>query len=150
MTASTTTTDHLTTTDDLTTGHLVQVDLLRVLTFSAVIAVHAIAFTTLTSDRAAGGALMLLQFGREVFFALTAFVLVYSTRDRIERPVEFWRRRVPYVALPYVALPYVAWSLIYEVTRTTVDGTRLATGTIAADLLTGGAKYHLYFLLVTL
>lgn len=118
---------------------------MRVLTFSAVIAVHAIAFTAFSSNRPAGGALMLLQFGREVFFALTAFVLVYSSRAGGERARDFWRRR-----FPCVALPYLAWSLIYEAARAGQAGGALSVRTVAADLLTGGAKYHLYFLLVTM
>ncbi|HKA03924.1 MAG TPA: acyltransferase family protein, partial [Acidimicrobiales bacterium] len=91
-----------------TTGHLDQVDLLRLLTFSAVIAVHSIDFTQPDSSRAAAGALMLLQFGRAVFFALTGFVLVHSTRGRPVGAPAFWRRRVP-----FVLVPYVVWTVVY-------------------------------------
>jgi peptidoglycan/LPS O-acetylase OafA/YrhL len=64
-----------------TAGHLDQVDLLRLLTFSAVIAVHSIDSTQTDASRVAAGTLMVLQFGRAVFFALTGFVLVHSTRN---------------------------------------------------------------------
>ena len=78
---------------DLTQGHLDQVDVVRLLTFAAVIAVHSVDFTQSMSSRAAAGTIMLLQFGREVFFALTGFVLVHSASSRPFRARAFWRRR---------------------------------------------------------
>lgn len=129
-----------------TRGHLWQVDMVRLLTFSAVIAVHALAFTEQPDNRAAAAAMMLLQYGREVFFSLTGFVLVYSTLGRPLRLGNFWRKRIL-----YVAVPYVAWSGIYY--AYTVLGPQHATPSasdFASDLLYGGAEYHLYFLLVTI
>jgi peptidoglycan/LPS O-acetylase OafA/YrhL len=122
--------------------HLWQLDVVRLLTFSAVIAVHAIAFTELPDNVAAGAAMMLLQFGREVFFALSGFVLVYAARTRPVEPWKFWRRRVP-----LVAVPYLVWTLIYW---WSTPGGRPGLGVLGADLLDGNAEYHLYFLLVTL
>jgi peptidoglycan/LPS O-acetylase OafA/YrhL len=127
-------------------GHVHQVDIVRLLTFAAVIGVHAVAFTEPPASRAWAGVLMLLQFGREVFFALTGFVLVYSAGDRAIDARAFWRRRVP-----LIALPYLAWSAIY--TAFHVLGPlheRLSWSTVAGDLATGNAEYHLYFLLVSL
>jgi peptidoglycan/LPS O-acetylase OafA/YrhL len=123
-------------------GHLWQLDVVRLLTFSAVIAVHAIAFTELPSNAVAGGAMMLLQFGREVFFALSGFVLVYAARSRPVGAWMFWKRRVP-----LVALPYLVWTLIYWLAT---PGGRPGLGVLGTDLLDGNAEYHLYFLLVTL
>ena len=60
--------------------HVWPVDVVRLSAFAAVIMVHSIAFTEQPDNSLAAGALMLLQFGREVFFALTAFVLVLSTQ----------------------------------------------------------------------
>jgi peptidoglycan/LPS O-acetylase OafA/YrhL len=122
--------------------HLWQLDVVRLLTFSAVIAVHAIAFTELPDNAAAGGAMMLLQFGREVFFALSGFVLVYAARTRPVEPWKFWKRRVP-----LVAVPYLVWTLIYW---WSTPGGRPGLGVLGTDLLDGNAEYHLYFLLVTL
>ena len=122
--------------------HLWQLDVVRLLTFSAVIAVHAIAFTELPDNVAAGAAMMLLQFGREVFFALSGFVLVYAARTRSVEPWQFWKRRVP-----LVAVPYLVWTLIYW---WSTPGGRPGLGVLGADLLDGNAEYHLYFLLVTL
>ena len=127
-------------------GHLWQIDVVRLLTFAAVIAVHDLAFTEQPGNRAVAGAMMLLQYGREVFFALTGFVLVYSAWGRPMRLRSFWKRRIL-----YVAVPYVTWSFLYY--AYSVAGPQHATISASAfgwDLLSGNAEYHLYFLLVTL
>jgi peptidoglycan/LPS O-acetylase OafA/YrhL len=132
--------------DLLSTGRLRQVDVVRLLTFLAVISVHSLAFTQQPSDVAAAGAMMLLQFGREVFFTITAFVLVHSMGTRRLVARTFWPRR-----LAYVAIPYVVWTAIYY--GYSIVGPQhaaLSLGTFGTDLLYGGAMYHLYFLLVTL
>jgi peptidoglycan/LPS O-acetylase OafA/YrhL len=127
-------------------GHLHQIDIVRLLTFAAVIGVHAIAFTEQPSSRAWAGVLMLLQFGREVFFALTGFLLVHAARGRPIGAWSFWRRR-----FPYVAVPYVAWSVIYTAFHVwgPAHGVFSWRG-LATDLVTGNSEYHLYFLLVTM
>jgi oxalate---CoA ligase len=122
--------------------HVWQLDVVRLMTFCAVIAVHAIAFTEPPSSAVAGGAMMLLQFGREVFFALSGFVLVYAARSQRLQPWRFWRRRVP-----LVAVPYAAWTVIYWLCT---PGGQRGIGTLGSDLLDGNAEYHLYFLVVTL
>ena len=128
-------------------GHVHQVDVVRLLTFAAVIGVHAIAFTEPPSSRAWAGVLMLLQFGREVFFALTGFVLVYSARGRPLVARAFWRKR-----FPVIVAPYLAWSAIY--TAFHVWGgpahARLSWPTVLWDFASGNAEYHLYFLLVSM
>ncbi len=127
-------------------GHLWQIDVVRLLAFSAVIAVHSIAFTEQPGNRPAAAAMMLLQFGREVFFSLTGFVLIYSTAGRALKLGSFWRKRIL-----YVAVPYVAWSAIYY--AYSVLGPAHASpspATFGTDLLYAGAEYHLYFLLVTI
>lgn len=130
---------------DSTRGHLYQVDIVRLCTFLAVMAVHSIAFTQTNENQVAGGLLMLLQFGRELFFALTGFVLVHAARKQVT-PVAFWRRR-----FTFVLVPYVAWSAIYLGYAQSRPGTPpLGWHALWWDLLTGGAQYHLYFLLVSL
>ena len=127
-------------------GHLWQIDVVRLLTFAAVIAVHDLAFTEQPGNRAVAGAMMLLQYGREVFFALTGFVLVYSTWGRPLRLESFWKRRIV-----YVAVPYLAWSLVYYA-YSVLGPQHLhpSAADLGWNLLSGGAEYHLYFLLVTL
>ncbi|HWD52613.1 MAG TPA: AMP-binding protein [Acidimicrobiales bacterium] len=125
-------------------GHLWQIDILRLLTFAAVIGVHTIGNTGIALTTGANGTLMLLQFGREVFFTLTAFVLVYAA---IRRPVSarpFWRKR-----FTLVLIPYVTWSVIYEAVRNPTSHGWSWTH-FGYDLVTGTAEYHLYFLLVTM
>jgi peptidoglycan/LPS O-acetylase OafA/YrhL len=127
-------------------GHVHQVDIVRLLTFAAVIGVHAVAFTEPPSSRAWAGVLMLLQFGREVFFALTGFVLVYSARGRPLVARTFWRKR-----FPVIVAPYLAWSAIYTAFHVWGPAhARLAWPTVLWDFATGNAEYHLYFLLVSM
>src|SRR5258705_4161359 len=127
-------------------GHVHQVDIVRLLTFAAVIGVHAVAFTEPPSSRAWAGVLMLLQFGREVFFALTGFVLVYSVRGRPLVARTFWRKR-----FPVIVAPYLAWSAIYTAFHVWGPAhARLAWPTVLWDFATGNAEYHLYFLLVSM
>lgn len=128
-------------------SHLYAVDVVRLLTVAGVIAVHATSLTVGSTARgalAAGVVLVLLHVTREVFIFLTAFVLGFRYRaDSVEKRA-FWKRR--YLV---VVVPYVVWSLIYVL----ADGHLTSPGTVLAryaeDLATGGARFHLYFLLIT-
>jgi peptidoglycan/LPS O-acetylase OafA/YrhL len=127
-------------------GHVYAVDLLRVLTFAAVIAVHTVTTVNPPDSVPTGGAAMLLHFTREAFFALTAFVLVHRYRDG-PPIVAFWRRR-----FLLVGAPYVIWSVIYSALAliTTPAPPATALSQLGRNLLTGTAWYHLYFLIVTM
>ncbi len=126
---------------------------MRILAVTGVIAVHAITLVDTTDNVAAGTALMVLHTSRAIFLALMALVLAYNYRDGLLVPgrrasslLRFWRRR--YLL---VVVPYVVWSAIYFV----ADAVPLhplsgAFRTFTYDLLTGGARYHLYFLLITM
>jgi peptidoglycan/LPS O-acetylase OafA/YrhL len=129
--------------DRLTSGYLHQVDVVRLLTFASVIAVHVVSNTTDESGVAARGVLVLLHFTRETFFVITGFVLFHSSYPRDGRTLDlprFWRRR-----FLLIGVPYLAWSAIYW----WFHGARGA-GDLAVTLLTGSAEYHLYFLLVSM
>lgn len=129
------------------TPHLYPVDLVRVVTFACVIAVHTISTTAPLDSVAAGRFVVLLHFTREAFFALTAFVLTHRYRDDALRPLRFWRRR-----LLLVGVPYVVWSAIYTglgLVTTPVPAGEALRG-FGHALITGTAWYHLYFLLVSL
>jgi peptidoglycan/LPS O-acetylase OafA/YrhL len=126
--------------------HLHYVDLVRVLTVALVIAVHLLGQEQLPPTLAAGALLAVGHVSREVFFLLTAFVLVYTYRNRPVRPLSFWRRR-----FLYVGVPYVAWSLIYFLAdNAQLDPVSSALLTFGQSLLDGAARYHLYFLLVSM
>ncbi len=128
--------------------HLHEVDIVRILTFLCVIAVHTISHTAAASDIGLYAALGLVHITREVFFALSAFVLVYSYLGNPVPMKRFWPRR-----FLLVGVPYLVWSAIYF-TASSVNsphGTVLeALGRFVQQVVTGSAWYHLYFLLVTM
>lgn len=130
-------------------AHLYEVDIVRILTFLCVIGVHTTSHTAGPSDVGWYGLLALLHFTRNVFFALTAFVLVYSYLRRPKPMRKFWPRR-----FLLVGVPYVVWSVVYFVASNLHSGTTASVGELALRLLghilTGTAWYHLYFLLVTM
>jgi peptidoglycan/LPS O-acetylase OafA/YrhL len=126
--------------------HLHAVDLMRVLTIVLVVAVHTVSQVPVKDTVAAGALTLVFHSSREIFFVVTALVLMYGYGRRAVRWSDFWRRR--YLC---VAVPYAAWTLVYML----ADGHwRDPAGsflhTLGADLLTGGAKYQLYFLLVSM
>ncbi len=127
-------------------GRVWSLDVIRLLTFTAVISVHVLAYTENPGNRAVNGAMLLLQFGREVFFSLTGFVLVYSALGRRIEAWPFWRRR-----FPFVVVPYLAWSLVYYgVDLLIAPYPSFSWPTLGLDIVDGNAFYHLYFLLVSM
>lgn len=128
-------------------GHLDAVDVIRVVMVLGVISVHVVGYTTSPTDALAAGVSDLLHMNREVFFALTAFVLTYAYGGRRGWSVrKFWSKR--YLL---VVVPYVAWTVIYFFADHSEDRAwTAALHKFVSDLLTGGARYHLYFLLVTM
>jgi peptidoglycan/LPS O-acetylase OafA/YrhL len=129
--------------------HLWEVDVVRILTFLCVIGVHTTSHTVAPTDLPLYLLLGLLHFTRNVFFALTAFVLVYSYLHRPVPMRQFWPKR-----FLLVGVPYVVWSVIYFVASAlhtpSSQSVWQQTLTFFGELFTGTAWYHLYFLLVTL
>ncbi|NMH97932.1 acyltransferase [Pseudonocardia acidicola] len=127
--------------------HVYAADLVRVLTFACVIAVHTVSTVNPIDSVPGGAAVMLLHFTREAFFVLTAFVLVHRYRTGGLRVAPFWRRR-----FLLVGVPYVVWSALY--TGIALSTAPLPAGEALAvlvrNLLTGTAWFHLYFLLVSM
>jgi poly(3-hydroxybutyrate) depolymerase/peptidoglycan/LPS O-acetylase OafA/YrhL len=126
---------------------VVALDLIRLLIIGFVVGVHVLSNGGGTVTPTLGAFITVFHTSRELFFLLTAFVLTYNYgwRPRV-RWRAFWRRR--YLL---VVPAYVAWTLIYFL----ADGSRLHPLSVAAsvfrhDLLTGNARYHMYFLLVTM
>src|SRR5262250_2885644 len=119
---------------------------MRVLTVAGVIAVHVVTGTNTASSIAAGAATILLHVNREVFVLITALVLTYAYASRDHWPLgRFWARRYW-----LVATPYVAWTVVYFLADGPPSSPAGALRNLAVDLVTGGARYHLYFLLVTM
>ena len=126
--------------------HLHAVDLMRVLTVALVVGVHTVTHVPVKDTVAAGALTVVFHSSREIFFVVTALVLMHGYGRRAVRWTDFWRRR--YLC---VAVPYAVWTLVYML----ADGHwRDPLGaflhTLGGDLLTGGAKYQLYFLLVSM
>jgi peptidoglycan/LPS O-acetylase OafA/YrhL len=130
--------------------HLYEIDVLRILTFACVIGVHTTSHTAASDNWFYYALLALLHFTRLVFFALTAFVLVYSYTLKPRPMTQFWPKR-----FLLVGVPYVAWSVVYVVSAWLLSSTQrgdvpeLIT-TLAHGIVTGTSMYHLYFLLVTM
>ncbi|MEV7098875.1 acyltransferase [Amycolatopsis sp. NPDC051045] len=130
--------------------YLHQIDLFRLITFACVILIHVVGATNFAQDVGANAVETPLHFTREAFFALTGFVLVFQNRRREFTAGDFWRRR-----LPLVATPYLAWSMFFWAYSLVTGGQQpgsleASMRLLLADLVTGGAWYHLYFLLVTM
>ncbi|GAA4670962.1 acyltransferase [Amycolatopsis dongchuanensis] len=121
--------------------HLHYVDLIRVLTVGLVIGTHVLALAPVPPTVLDGALGMVFHVSREVFFLLTAFVLTYSTGRKQVRWPRFWRRR--YL---FVVVPYVVWTVLYFL----ADGGPFLGENLLHQLLTGTARYHLYFLLVSM
>lgn len=128
-------------------AHVPSADVVRVLTFACVIAVHTVSTTHALDDAFSDAVVMLLHFTREAFFILTAFVLTLSTTGATLTPGRFWRRR-----FLLVGVPYVVWTVLYTALQQVP--VPLAAPDLAWSLLldlgTGNGWYHLYFLLVSL
>jgi poly(3-hydroxybutyrate) depolymerase/peptidoglycan/LPS O-acetylase OafA/YrhL len=127
--------------------HIIAFDLIRLLVIVLVVGVHTLSNAAGTVTPALGAFITVFHTSRELFFLLTALVLTYNYghRPRV-RWLPFWRRR--YLL---VVPAYVAWSLIYFLANgTPLNPLPAALHLFRHDLLTGGARYHLYFLLVTM
>jgi peptidoglycan/LPS O-acetylase OafA/YrhL len=127
--------------------HVPAADVVRVLTFACVIAVHTLSTTHALDDPRADAFVMLLHFTREAFFVLTAFVLMHRYGTTPPRSGPFWRRR-----FLLVGVPYVVWTAIYTgLTLVTAPlPPAAALEAFGWALVTGTAWYHLYFLLVSM
>jgi surface polysaccharide O-acyltransferase-like enzyme len=125
--------------------HLHAVDLARVLTVALVIAVHTVSQPPFGTTVGANALVVVLHTSREVFFVITALVLVHGYGRGPVRWTRFWRRR--HLA---VGVPYVAWSAIYLLADGPLGSLGAAARTLGHDLLTGGARYQMYFLLVSM
>jgi len=126
---------------------VVAFDLVRLLIIGLVVSVHVFAIVPGTVTPVLGAFITVFHTSRELFFLLTAFVLVYNYghRPRVRWLAFWWRRYL------LVVPAYVAWSVIYFA----ADSPRLhpwsaALRAFTHDLETGEARYHLYFLLVTM
>ncbi|EGD54992.1 acyltransferase [Gordonia neofelifaecis] len=132
--------------------YLHHVDLIRTTTFALVIFVHTLTSTTAEfTSMGTNGTALLFHSTRNIFFALTGFVLMYQYLDRPDfRATSFWRRRIK-----LVIVPYLVWSVLYWVIEGMWAHGRLNDIPTSLDELFdqvkwGTAAFHLYFLFVML
>jgi poly(3-hydroxybutyrate) depolymerase/peptidoglycan/LPS O-acetylase OafA/YrhL len=124
--------------------HIIAFDLIRLIIMVFVVSVHTLAFAGGSVTMSIGAVTTIFHTSRELFIMLTALVLTYNYGKRDSLKVgKFWWRRF------YLVIPaYVVWSAIYYA----ADGA--ARGAFPAaflhDLENAGARYHLYFLLVSM
>jgi peptidoglycan/LPS O-acetylase OafA/YrhL len=140
-------------------GRLRQLDALRVITCLSVVAVHSIGGPYPPDVVGIGAATEILHYSREIFFFVSALVLVRTYVPRLgpdgRLPDEgaFRRRR-----LRLIGVPYLVWTTIYFVTWMWHVRATQPMGPILDDMplrwvylvATGNGCYHMYFLLVTL
>jgi peptidoglycan/LPS O-acetylase OafA/YrhL len=124
--------------------HIVAFDLIRLIIMVFVVGVHTLAFGGGQVTLALGAVTTVFHTSRELFLLLTALVLTYNYghRKRLNW-LKFWRRRY------WLVVPaYVTWSAIYY----GFDGSGRGPfpSAFLHDLLNAGARYHLYFLLVSM
>jgi surface polysaccharide O-acyltransferase-like enzyme len=123
---------------------LFSLDVVRVVTLVGVVTVHAVS-VTVTADSVSGGALLsVAHVNRSVFIGLSGFVLAYRAGPEPIPARAFWRRR--YVL---VVVPYVVWTAVYVLADGSWGTPLSLLGRFVADVSDGGARYHLYFLLLT-
>ncbi|HWG02107.1 MAG TPA: acyltransferase, partial [Trebonia sp.] len=127
--------------------HIVAFDMIRLIIMVFVVGVHTLAFGGGAVTVTLGAVSTLFHTSRELFFLLTALVLVYNYGHRENvNWLRFWRRRY------WLVIPaYVAWSFIFFLADGDWHGSPPSIASaFGHDLLNAGARYHLYFLLVTM
>jgi len=125
-------------------AHVTAFDLIRLIIMVFVVGVHTLALGGGRVTVVLGAVTTVFHTSRELFFLLTALVLTYNYGHRAHvNWLKFWRRRY------WLVVPaYVVWTLIYYA----FDGPGRGAfpGAVWHDLLHAGARYHMYFLLVTM
>ncbi|HEY5401206.1 MAG TPA: acyltransferase [Trebonia sp.] len=124
--------------------HIVAFDMIRLVIMVFVVGVHTLAWGGGQVTLALGAVTTVFHTSRELFLLLTALVLTYNYGHRPRlNTLKFWRRRY------WLVVPaYVTWSAIYYA----ADGSSRGAfpSAFLHDLLNAGARYHLYFLLVSM
>jgi hypothetical protein len=131
-------------------SHLYELDVVRGVTALAVVGVHVTAFTIILANTPAdqllqNAAVSALHFTREIFIAITAFVMVYVYAGRPFSAKTFWRKRGI-----GVLIPYVVWSVFYDVVTKPALPPLQWLLRIVGEILVGGASFQLYYILLTL
>ncbi len=118
--------------------------MIRLIIMVFVVGVHTLAWGGGQVTLALGAVSTVFHTSRELFLLLTALVLTYNYGHRPRlNTLRFWRRRY------WLVVPaYVTWSAIYYAADG--NGRGAFPSAFLHDLLNAGARYHLYFLLVSM
>jgi peptidoglycan/LPS O-acetylase OafA/YrhL len=124
--------------------HIIAFDMIRLVIMVFVVGVHTLAWGGGQVTLALGAVSTVFHTSRELFLLLTALVLTYNYGHRKRlNTLKFWRRRY------WLVIPaYVTWSAIYYAADG--NGRGAFPSAFLHDLLDAGARYHLYFLLVSM
>lgn len=125
-------------------AHIFEIDFLRAITVFSVVTIHTFSSTTFLYPKNQFITDMLnlfihaLHYNREMFVFVTGLVLTYVYYHRQFSATKFWSKR-----LLVIFIPYALWTLLYVfVNRTEMD--------FWLDILTGGASYQLYYILLAM
>ena len=117
--------------------------MIRLIIMVFVVSVHTLAFAGGRVTMSIGAVTTVFHTSRELFLLLTALVLTYNYGRRPLKVGRFWWRRF------WLVLPaYITWSAIYYAADGRARGA--FPGAFLKDLANAGARYHLYFLLVSM
>jgi poly(3-hydroxybutyrate) depolymerase/peptidoglycan/LPS O-acetylase OafA/YrhL len=118
--------------------------MIRLIIMVFVVSVHTLAFAGGTVTMSIGAVTTVFHTSRELFLLLTALVLTYNYGHREHLAAgTFWRRRF------WLVVPaYLTWSAVYYAADGHARGVWPAA--FLHDLEDAGARYHLYFLLVSM
>ena len=117
--------------------------MIRLIIMVFVVSVHTLAFAGGRVTMSIGAVTTIFHTSRELFLLLTALVLTYNYGHRPLKAGRFWRRRF------WLVLPaYITWSAIYYAANGHTRGA--FPSAFLDDLANAGARYHLYFLLVSM
>ena len=117
--------------------------MIRLIIMVFVVSVHTLSFAAGQVTMSVGAVTTVFHTSRELFLLLTALVLTYNYGHRPLKVGRFMRRRF------WLVLPaYITWTAIYYAANG--HGRGAFPGAFLKDLLDAGARYHLYFLLVSM
>ncbi|MDA8206724.1 MAG: acyltransferase [Thermaerobacter sp.] len=127
-------------------GYVEAADFVRALTIVSVVVVHSTWFMANGGEWVLSGAILaIMHFTRESFMALTGFVLTYSLYGKKNNWIQVWLKRYK-----LVLFPYLIWSAAYILLFRGFPGLIPFLAEYGHDLWTGGAWFHLYYLLITM
>lgn len=133
--------------DEVKRPRIFALNMMRVFIIAAVISTHIMASGHLYDSPLSGAVWMVSHTSRNLFVFITALVLMYNYGFRKKFDVKtFYLKR-----FTLVLLPYAAWTFIYQIKDGIVQSTVADfIGTYVHNILTAGAMYHLYFLVITM